>query len=43
MAHVRLEGITKKFGSHAAVSDLDLGELTEFTRLYQMRSATPSS
>ena len=24
MAHVRLEGITKKFGSHAAVSDLDL-------------------
>ena len=24
MAHVRLEGITKKFGSHAAVSDLNL-------------------
>src|SRR5215470_2452830 len=24
MAHVRLQGITKKFGSHAAVSDLDL-------------------
>jgi multiple sugar transport system ATP-binding protein len=24
MAHVRLEGITKKFGGHAAVSDLDL-------------------